>query len=378
MSNAWIYQKTADVKNLSDKDAPYYVGWYEPDGRRKGKCCGEGFHGKKNAEKLKRKIESELMTGTYQMHSRKLWPDFRKEYERRVLEGMAILSRPEVKTALDHFERIIKPVRVFAINTQHVDDFIAARRQEQGRRAGVLLSPATLNKDLRHVKAALGKAVEWGYLSRLPRFHMEREPRRIPSYCPPEHFALIYQACEEAARWPENQPYPAADWWRGLLMTAYMTGWRIGALLALRREDVDLEAGTAFSHAADNKGKRDQLVPLHPVVVEHLKRLAGFTPVFFPWSRSRRAVFEEFERIQKAAGVKPERKERYGFHDLRRAFATMNAGTLSPDALQALMQHRAYTTTQGYINLARQLKPAAHNLFVPDVGPIASKAAYGN
>ena len=33
--------------------------------------------------------------------------------------------------------------------------------------------------------------------------------------------------------------------WRALLVTAYMTGWRIGSLLALRREDVDLETGFA-------------------------------------------------------------------------------------------------------------------------------------
>jgi hypothetical protein len=36
----------------------------------------------------------------------------------------------------------------------------------------------------------------------------------------------------------------------------------------------------------------------------------------------------------------------YGFHDLRRAFATMNAGQLTPDALQALTRHKSYLTTQ--------------------------------
>ena len=50
---------------------------------------------------------------------------------------------------------------------------------------------------------------------------------------------------------------------------------------------------------------------------------------------------------------------------MRRAFATMNAEHLTPDALQALMQHRDYQTTQRYINMARQLKPAVQNLFVP-------------
>ena len=45
----------------------------------------------------------------------------------------------------------------------------------------------------------------------------------------------------------------------------------------------------------------------------------------------------------------------------------MNADRITGDALQALMQHKDYKTTQGYINMARQLKPATQNLFVPDL-----------
>jgi integrase len=127
-------------------------------------------------------------------------------------------------------------------------------------------------------------------------------------------------------------------------------------------------------------------VKLHPVVVEHLKRLAGFTPTVFPWNHNRRTLDTEFMRIQHAAKVKrpdgsegpihlpcPERHEHtdachvYGFHDLRRAFATMNADRLTPDALQALMRHKSYTTTQVYINLARQIDEAVDVLHVPDV-----------
>src|SRR5262245_33693438 len=100
MSSAWVFQQIDDVHRLGEDKAPHYVGWYEPDGRRRKKSCGPGFHGKKNAERLKRKIEAELMTGTYQMHTKKLWADFRKEYERRILPGLAVRSRPEVQTAL--------------------------------------------------------------------------------------------------------------------------------------------------------------------------------------------------------------------------------------------------------------------------------------
>lgn len=45
----------------------------------------------------------------------------------------------------------------------------------------------------------------------------------------------------------------------------------------------------------------------------------------------------------------------------------MNAPTLSADALQSLMRHKSYTTTQKYINMAGQLTRAVDNLYVPDV-----------
>jgi len=63
---------------------------------------------------------------------------------------------------------------------------------------------------------------------------------------------------------------------------------------------------------------------------------------------------------------------RYGFHDFRRAFATMNADRLTGDALQALIRHKSYSTTQRYINMARQLDQSVKVLHVPD--PEAKKA----
>jgi integrase len=96
--------------------------------------------------------------------------------------------------------------------------------------------------------------------------------------------------------------------------------------LLLRRADADLEAGYAVSRASDSKGGPDTKVPLHPLVVEHLAKLKAFTPMMFHWPYGRKIIFEAFAEIQEAAGVKPEGgKHHYGFHDLRRAFATMNA-----------------------------------------------------
>ncbi len=203
---------------------------------------------------------------------------------------------------------------------------------------------------------------------------MEKVPQKLARYVTGEHFAVMDEKCEVAC-FPADLPYPAADWWRALLVTGYMTGWRISELLALRRDDLDLKTGTALTLAEDNKGKRDGLVSLHPVVVEHLKGLACFEPLVFPWPHYKTTLYKVLAEIQEAAEIKlPCSKEHkhtrywhvYGCHDLRRAFATMNADKLTPDALQALMRRQSYSTTQRSINIARQLNPAVAGLHVPE------------
>ncbi len=254
-----------------------------------------------------------------------------------------------------------------AITSRTFALYVAKRSAEPNREDGPLVSPATVNKELRALRAIVRKAHKWGYLPKLPEFDFLKEPGKLAVYVSPEHFAKLYEHCG-AAWWSKDEPFTAAEWWRGLLVMVYMTGWRIGSLLALRWEDVDLEKRTAVSRAADNKGKRDQRVPLHPLVVEHLRTMVSFSPEVFTWDYARRALFDEFHAIQTAAGVKPEGpKLWYGFHDLRRAFATMNAATLTPDALEALMQHKDYQTAQRYIYMARQLNPAVQSLYVPSL-----------
>lgn len=377
--SAWLFQDHRQKQKLGD-GCPWSVGWVDPEGKRKSKRVGS----RSLAEKFARKVEGQLAAGVYETHSRATWEAFMADYEAKALAIMDPSSREATQHAINHFERIINPVKMRAITARTFADYVAARRIEPRSRprkcngrsrrkpsSDTPVSVATVNKELRHLRAVVRKAARWGYLAKAPEIEFLKEPGKLPTYVTPEHFAKLYQHCD-GMRWPEDQPFAAGDWWRGLLMTAYMTGWRIGSLMGLRWQDVDLEAGTALSRAADNKGKRDQLVPLHSVVVDHLRRLKSFSPLVFPWGHTHRALFLEFADLQRQAGVKATGpRGHYGFHDLRRAFATMNAGKLSPDALQALMQHKDYQTTQRYINMARQLNPAVADLFVPDVAATA-------
>src|SRR5262249_19836903 len=101
-----------------------------------------------------------------------------------------------------------------------------------------------------------------------------------------------------------------------------------------------------------------------------------FDAFVFAWPDNERALYQSFANIQRAAGIHLACREShdhtpfchvYGFHDLRRAFATMNAKRLTLDALQALMRHKSYQTTQRYINMTRQLDEAVADLHVPEV-----------
>jgi integrase len=371
MASAWIYQDSHQVEKYGEQQASYYVGWLSPEGKRRCKSCGKGPAGQRKAEKLRRKMEGQLEAGNYREQIKTTWDTFVQEYEEKTLAGKRAATKVEVLLSLKHFKRIVGVERVFAVTTNMVDEFIAKRRLEKGR-FGKPVSPATVNKDLRHLKAALNKASEWQYLPHVPKFSMQKTIKKLPTYISDEDFGKLYEACDKA-RLPRSlplpapsMPYPASDWWKGLLVLAYMTGWRIGQILKLKWADVDLDAGTVLTLGEDNKGGRDALLPLKPLVVDHLRKLKSWHENVFPWNYRRETIFEEFNRIQDDAGVKPTgRKRYYGFHDLRRGFATNNAGRLSADQLQAVMQHVSYTTTQGYINMAKQLKPAELDVFQP-------------
>jgi integrase len=374
--DAWVYQRSEQVRDMGAEAAPWYVGWYDDEQKRRKKSFGPGARGKEAADRYRRKVEAQLMAGTYRHDLRMSWEKFVEEYTSRVLDGLSPKSKQQYLLSLSHFGRIARPTRMLSVGAHTIADFVAARRKEPGQKEGDLVSPATVNRDLRHVKAALGMAKEWGYVHHVPKIRMEKEHQKLPRFVTGDHFALIYRACDQARVPSGLANVEPADWWRALLTFIYMTGWRIGATLALRRDCIDLDEGVAFSLADDNKGKRDQRVPLHETIVEHLRLIPSFDPMVFASTVGPRRIDEEFTCLQQRAGIKlPCRKNHkhsdecfaYGFHDLRRAFATYNADRLTPDALQALMQHKCYTTTQKYINLARQLTASVQSLHVPDV-----------
>ncbi len=368
---AWLQQDPKQRQKLGI-EAPWCVGWYDPDGKRKSKTIGA----KSNAEKFARRLEGQLAAGIYETATAIRWDKFRQEYEEKVLSGLKGSSRRSIKHTLTKFEELAKPGKLSAIKTATIDDYVSRRRLQRGRKRASLTSPCTIKKELGYIRAVLNVAKDWGYLASVPKFRKVKVPEAMPRPVTQEHFEAMYQACNVAKR-PNDLPYPAADWWQALLLFAITTGWRKEEILDFRRDDLNLDTGEIVTRAENNKAGRDEMDFLPTATLEHLKRLASFSPLVFPWAGDVRSFDIEFHRIQTAAGIKLPCKKKeahecspschlYGMHDLRRAYATENCDRLPLPVLQKKMRHKDIQTTMKYVQMANKMKRAAEVVFVPE------------
>ncbi len=141
-----------------------------------------------------------------------------------------------------------------SIRAETIDDYVAKRRLEKGKKPKSKVSPATINRELRHLKSALRIAHDWGYLPVVPKLRKVREEHRIGAIIAVDHFKAFYDACSTDARMPEGLATPPGDWWQALLVFAITTGWRIDEMLSLRRDDIDLKTGAVMTRRRTTRG----------------------------------------------------------------------------------------------------------------------------
>jgi len=353
-----VFQEVKEKKRRGPKSCPWGVEWRE-NGRRRSKVVGR----KGDAEDFASIKRGELLDGSMGITARKKWSDFVAEYMEEV-RGNG--SRPGtvslVKLVLDKFTEAVSPTWVHLIDAKTLDAYRRKRLKDKGVH-GSKLSPETVRKELRHLRAALGMAVRWKYLREVPALPRVKSDQREKPHVTEAHFLAMLKACDAAAK-PAPKLHPTmpegftpGEWWTALLVTAWVTGARIDALLRLRRPDVDYQTGRVLSRAADLKQRKDTR-PEIAGALPYLERIRGADPRLLPWNHHRRTLYTEFYRLQKAAGIEltcpdadaPGHKcgdgcRYYGFHALRYAHARFNYA--NPE-LQQQMGHATATTTEHY------------------------------
>ncbi len=363
---------------LGARRCPWMVEWYEGS-RRKAKTIGD----KELAERFLAAKRGQLAQGHAGFIVEIGWDEFVEKY---LQDGLKSDKRPatreDARRILKTFGAIARPGKVCEIDKRMLDEFASKRLAMRGLRKGEKVSTQTVEKQIRCIRAALGFAKEWNYLATVPTWKKLKGDAAEKRFVTAADFNKLrqYLRSNPDINFPDvltlrGLPCSAAEWWSALLLTCWISGNRIGAILELRWADVDLDRGVALCRSQTTKQRKNHRVSIRGAE-DALLRLKGFGPLVFPRRGSMKMLYTQFHAIQKAAGIKLEccRTDKhvcgdgcdtYGFHDFRRSFATYNSKRMGREALRIQMGHATVATADVYIKEAEEFQSPAYEAFVP-------------
>lgn len=193
-------------------------------------------------------------------------------------------------------------------------------------------SPATVEKELRTLKAIINKAIEWDVIDRNPIKHVSA-PRNTKDAPPPfytrEQLAEIYKGNTERQHW-----------WRFLANT----GLRRGEALQLTKNDIAGDSLRILSHeGARTKSGKWREIPLNTPARESLYEIKGGASRVFP-QMAPRSLSRYFTNDSSSVGG--------SIHWLRHTYCSHLVMAGVPlRVVQKLAGHSTYRVTERYSHL---------------------------
>lgn len=208
-----------------------------------------------------------------------------------------------------------------------------AKRYSEG------VKPATINRELATMKNAFNLAIkEWEWCRENPvsRVSMEKENNKRDRWL----------TNEDEERLLESSPL----WLQEIVVFALNTGMRLGEILSLTWEGVDLFRKTVTVFHSKNGERRT--IPINQTVFELLKAKAKVrsinTNIVF---HDKAHTLMDAHNLRRAfrAAIKKATIEDFHFHDLRHTFATrLIQGGVDIYKVQRLLGHKSPIMTQRY------------------------------
>jgi len=244
------------------------------------------------------------------------------------------------------------------ITPKLIEDFIKAR-------LGDGASKATTNRQRACLSKIFNCAIDWDY------YGGENPVRRVKPF--KESAGRVrFLSAEEAAKLIEK----ATAYLRPIVICALHTGGRLGEILSLRWEDVDLDRGVLYFDQTNTKSGKQREIPidgeLRAALEEQRKRrfMGGDAREYvFTWRGNRivgrGGVRTAFERARDLAGL----GEDVTLHTCRHTFASwfmINGGDLY--RLQKYLGHSTITLTQRYAHLSEDFQRAGVAYFGAPAG----------
>jgi hypothetical protein len=293
-----------------------------------------------------------------ELFERKFWP-----YQLRECHAEP-RNRETYLELLKHWESLTPNPSLVQINKRSLARFKRRLEQQPGRR-GETLSPRTVHKHLRSLRALVGFAGRSsdkrpdaiGILKKLPRM-------RLPSPGKPKAQRVTTLAEVKAMlavtprfKLPEGRrggklPVRKVYFWQALLVFDQIAGYRVGTLLEL--EWVHLEGNRLTVDESLDKCEQADCKVLPDFLMALLDKIRPADPQpgdkIFPWPHGMRHLWTCLDKLQELAGIPKERRRWMKFHGLRKRASAEAAKLGGVQAAQLICGHTdGSTTLESYI-----------------------------
>lgn len=277
---------------------------------------------------------------------------YREEYRPNQLVGRGDKTLVQYAIAVRHWIRFAGHLPIGKIDRRKMADFAAWLLKKK-------LSPATVNKTIRHVMPILRFADDEGDIAKAPKVCRLKERLSVPLALTLDEFAKVLQA---AALEPLSRGgIPGPLWWRALLLVCWETGLRMTALLSIRSRDVLFDSGGLYCQAFEQKDREAQWFPLSETTLAAVKSIYNKgNKLLFPKREKNAQIARNFRRILDRSGIYAPTGTGMCFHRIRKSTAsyTKQAGG-DP---QRKLGHSAQSVTQRYFDPRIVCTPAQRNL----------------
>lgn len=280
-----------------------------------------------NNIKIQKKIELESSSTLFK---------FVGEYEIYIKNNLSLKYFKSVKLSFKHL------IEYFGENKLLVE--ITVKDAENFKQNLIQIVPRGYPVYLRTIKAGFSMAKEWEYISKNPfsRIKYRKQQEIRPLFIEKERLdKILYKTTNEMIR--------------NIFIFGFNTGCRLGEIVNMRWQNIDLNSKTI--QVGDNdfttKSRKQRIIPMNLAIFVLLKKLKGniHNPklhVFckdggFPYNRE--YVSRRFKIACRAAGL----PEEIHFHTLRHSFASNLAMKgVSIVTIKELLGHSSIITTQIY------------------------------
>lgn len=287
-------------------------------------------------------------------------PTLQSLYEGRY-EPLALRSRrPNTKrlyrSTLRSFDKFLtRKATLDDLNDATVSAF-AAHRLDSG------LSKFSVNKDLFNLLAIWRWAHRKGIVTNYPDVALETPPERAPVALTVDELARLLASIRAEPGLVGQTT--GAYFWLALFLVIWDTGERIGAVMALTWDRVDIPGRWVTFAAEGRKGARsDNVARIADDTAAALVAIRISEGKVFSWPYSPTLIYRRMGRIMKRAGL-PDSKL-YKFHAIRKSFAShLKAAGGDP---QKALGHSSAKITKAYLDprIAPDSTSAVDLLFRP-------------